>query len=86
MRFERYTPDYSLDKHLYLISRQGQRLRFIIYDGSENRSGLFTPVTFTASCVPPGEYIVEKVYISSNHYDTWGFSERGRAVISAGAE
>ena len=83
MRFERYTPDSHPDSHWYLISREGQRLRFVIYDGSEDHSGAFTPVTFTASCVTPGEYIVEKAYLSSNHYDTWGMSERGSVTISA---
>ena len=82
MRFERYTPDTSDWQHWYLISREGQRLRFMLYDGSEERKGSFAPVTFTASCVTPGEYIVEKVYISSNHYDTWGLSERGSVTIT----
>ena len=83
MRFERYTPDTGDWKHWYLISREGQRLRFVLYDGSEDRTGDFAPVTFSASCVTPGEYIVEKVYISSNHYDTWGLSERTSVTITA---
>ena len=81
MRFERYTPE-SYGRGWYLVSREGQRLRFLIYDGSESRQGFFTPVTFTASCVTPGEYIVESVYLSSNHYDTWGMSERGSVQIT----
>ena len=83
MRFERYTPDTYDWNHWYLVSREGQRLRFMIYDGSLERKGNFAPVTFYASCVTPGEYIVEKVYLSSNHYDTWGMSERGTVTITA---
>ena len=83
MRFERYTPDTRDSSHWWLISREGQRLRFVIYDGSTDRKGNFAPVSFVASCVTPGEYIVEKAYLSSNHYDTWGMSERGSVTITA---
>ena len=83
MRFERFTPDTSDWNHWFLVSREGQRLRFVIYDGSSKRQGNFAPVTFYASCVTPGEYIIEKVYLSSNHYDTWGMSERGSVTITA---
>ena len=82
MRFERYTPDTRDWDHWYLVSRQGQRLRFVIYDGSADRKGDFAPVTFTASCVTPGTYILEKAYLSSNHYDTWGLSERGTVTVT----
>ncbi|MBR4250416.1 MAG: hypothetical protein IKQ24_09710, partial [Verrucomicrobia bacterium] len=68
--------------HWYLVSREGQRLRFVIYDGSGNHSGLFTPVHFTVSCVTPGDYVMESVYISSNHYDTWGMSGRGSVKVA----
>ena len=82
MRFTRYTPDEWTGNHWYLVSREGQRLRFVIYDGSGNHSGLFTPVHFTVSCVTPGDYVMESVYISSNHYDTWGMSGRGSVKVA----
>ena len=82
MRFTRYTPDEWTGNHWYLVSREGQRLRFVIYDGSGNRSGLFKPVHFTVSCVTPGDYVMESVYISSNHYDTWGMSGRGSVKVA----
>ena len=82
MRFERYTPDTQDWNHWYLVSREGQRLRFVIYDGSTERKGNFAPLSFYASCVTPGEYIIEKVYLSSNHYDTWGMSERSSVTIT----
>ena len=81
MRFERYTPDTRDWDHWYLVSREGQRLRFMLYDSSEDRTGVFAPVTFTVSCVTPGDYIVEKVYLSSNYADTYGLSERGTVSI-----
>ena len=82
MRFLRYTPETYGHHGWYLVSREGQRLRYLIYDSSYNKTGIFTPVTFTASCVTPGTYIIEKAYLSSNHYDTWGLSKRGSVTIA----
>ena len=82
MRFERYTPATVNNWYWHLVSREGQRLRFLVYDGSLSGRGFFAPVTFTATCVTPGTYIVEKAYLSSNHYDTWGLSERGSVTIT----
>lgn len=81
MRFARYTPDTNDWNHWYLSKREGQHLRFVLYDGSDDRSGDFPPLTFYASCVTPGSYIVEKAYLSSLRYDTWGISERSMITI-----
>ncbi len=81
MRFERYTPDTNDWRHWYLESRDGQRLRFVLYDASEERTGDFSPVTFYASCVTTGTYVVEKAYLSSLYYDTFGLSERAAVRI-----
>ncbi len=81
VRFNKYTPDSEALCSWYLAKREGQRLRFVIL-GSENLKNEKTAsldISFT--CVTPGEYISESVYVSSDCSVIFGLSDRGNIVI-----
>ncbi|MCL2578485.1 MAG: Ig-like domain-containing protein [Oscillospiraceae bacterium] len=80
MRFERFAAgtQFAGGTHgtgWWLRSRQGQRLQF----GSFGiRPG---PIVYYARIATPGEYVVERAFISSATADTWGASERDVVTI-----
>lgn len=75
--------DYSMDDDVaaYLVSREGQRLRFVVYGRMGDKQTDTTEIKIRLSCVTPGEYTIEKVYASSIYSDIYGLSERGTVKI-----
>ncbi len=80
MRFDKFDMEYENNTPgWYLISRQGQRIRFGVY-GAGSSIGV-KPIIYYARCATPGEYVVESAYITSATGATWGGSNRDRVQI-----
>jgi hypothetical protein len=79
LRFERW-PREQVNSGWFMLSREGQRVRFCIYGASAKQK--LSPLTFYARCTLPGTYTVESAYVSSGVSDVWGASERGTLTVS----